>query len=108
MQIASLLTYVVTSVYALEQALPQSGMGATKKSMILSGVQTLIKATAIEAGTLAAMGSNASTNNQISAVSALASDFIDQTVALLNKHKALSTGPVPIGVIASPLKPSAA
>jgi hypothetical protein len=42
----SLLQYVLTSVFALEQALPQGGMGVTKKQIVMNGVTTILKAPA--------------------------------------------------------------
>jgi hypothetical protein len=88
MNIITILQYALTSIFALEQSLPQSGFGSTKKQIILSGVETLTKATALESATLAQAGSNPGTNTAISQISALAGEFVDKTVAALNASKA--------------------
>jgi hypothetical protein len=80
----SLLQYVLTSVFALEQALPQGGMGVTKKQIVMNGVTTILKATSIETAALAAAGSNPGTNNVIASISSAASDFVDATVKAMN------------------------
>jgi hypothetical protein len=87
----SILNYALTSIFALEQAFPQSGLGSTKKSIIMNGVETLVKATAIETATLAAQGSNVGTNTAISTISTAVSQFVDATVAALNKSKVFAT-----------------
>jgi hypothetical protein len=88
MNLSTILGYVITSIFALEQSLPAKGFGTTKKQIIMNGIETLLKATSIETGTLASAGSNTGTNTAISNVSALAGSFIDSTVAALNKSGA--------------------
>ena len=83
----SVLGYVVTSIFALEQAMPQSGLGTTKKQIVLNGVETLLKATTLETATLTGAGSNVATNAVIGEVSKLAGGFIDSTVTELNQAK---------------------
>jgi hypothetical protein len=54
----------------------------------MNGVSTLIKATAIETGLLAASGSNVKTNQTIGAITQAASEFTDSTVTILKGAKA--------------------
>jgi hypothetical protein len=91
MNLPNILNYTLTSIFALEQAIPQSGFGSTKKQIILNGVEALVKATATETAVLAAQGSNVATNTVISGISSAVSQFIDSTVAALNKAKIFAT-----------------
>jgi len=86
--ITTVLQYAFSSIIALEQALPQGGLGATKKEILMNGVSTILKATAIQTGMMAAAGSNVGTNSAIGAIAQAASDFTDQTVKALKAAKA--------------------
>jgi hypothetical protein len=79
-----IFSHVTTWVIALEQALPQSGLGQTKKEIILNGIEVAAKVGGV-VGT--ALG-----QPEISAISI----FIDQTVSKLNASGAFkSAAPVP-------------
>lgn len=71
-RVFGIFSYVITAVVALEQALPQTGLGSTKKAIILNGIDTVAKAGAT-------LGS-ALNQPEVTAISL----FIDSTVAALN------------------------
>jgi len=79
-KIGHVLAYSLTMIVALEQSLPQSGLGQTKKQIALNGIETALKATAATSAAFA--------QQELAQVTGMASTFIDQTVALLNKVKA--------------------
>lgn len=99
-----ILDYAVTSIFSLEKSLPQGGFGPTKKEILLTGVQTLLKATANETGLLAQAGSNVGTNTEINSIVSLTSGFVDATVARLKQSgafKSATPAPALTGAIGS-------
>ena len=81
-KITSIFSYALTMIVALEGALPQAGIGTTKKQIVLNGIETALKATST---VTAAIG-----QPEIAALTTLAGSFIDQTV---NALKAAKAGP---------------
>lgn len=76
-KLGNVLAMALTMAVAIEQALPQAGLGATKKQIVLNSIETGLKATSSAS---AALG-----QSDISLYSGLASAFLDTTIALLNK-----------------------
>lgn len=79
-KVGNILAYSLTMLVAVEQAIPQAGLGATKKQVVLNGIETALKATSAV--------SAAGDQPEIAAMTGLASAFIDETVALLTRAKA--------------------
>lgn len=71
-RIFGVFNYVITAVVALEQALPQSGFGTTKKQIILNSIDVAAKAGVIIGATLS--------QPEIAAIGS----FIDAYVSQLN------------------------
>ena len=76
--ITHVLALCLTMIVAAEQNLPQSGLGGTKKQLVLNGVQAALGA--------ASAVSTATGHNDVAGYTSLASTFIDQTIATLNKN----------------------
>jgi hypothetical protein len=78
MDLSKILSLALTLIIAAEQAIPQSGLGNTKKQIVLNGVQAVLAATSATAKVLG--------KEDVSTITSLASGFIDSTVSLLNKQ----------------------
>lgn len=78
-RIFSIFNYVITAMVALEQALPQTGLGSTKKAIILNSIDTAAKAGAIVGAAMS--------QPEVTAVSS----FIDMTVNALNSSGVFKT-----------------
>ena len=89
--LATVLGYALTSVFALEESIPASGFGSTKKEIAMGGIQALLNAATLETTSLAHLGSNVGTNLTIAQMTSAVSTFIDATVAALNKGKVFAT-----------------
>lgn len=85
--LTTVLGYALSSVFALERSMPAGGLGKTKKEILMNGVETILKATVLETGTLAAGGSNVGTNTAIKTITEAVSGFVDATVDSLKKSK---------------------
>jgi hypothetical protein len=78
-----ILATALTLIVAAEQVFPQSGLGSTKKQIVLNGVQVALQATTVAEQALG--------NTTVAQATSLASTFVDQTVLLLNKAGVFKT-----------------
>lgn len=90
MDISKILGLCLTLMVAVEEAIPQSGMGETKQQIVLNGVNVALSA--------AGAGASALGHTDVQTVTKIATSFIGSTVAILNNsgvwRKANPTGQV--------------
>ena len=91
--IGTVLADALKVAFVLEQAMPQGGLGTTKKQIVLNSVEVGLQAAS---GISSALG-----NQQVSSITGIAGAFLDQTIALLNAAKAAPFG----GNAAAPAPP---
>lgn len=86
---SDVLGYSLSAIFSLESAIPEPGVGTTKKQIVLSGVDAILKASAF--------GMNATGHKNIGTILLATGAFIDSTVCELKKAK--------VGPFAPPVAP---
>lgn len=84
--ITAILQLAITGIVAVENALPQKGVGATKKQIVMAGVEAAAGIGLQVLGGTSLTGS-AEQTAQLNQTMQTASSFIDKTVGLLNQGR---------------------
>lgn len=85
---ADILNYSLLAIFSLESAIPQPGVGATKKEVVLSGVESIVKASST--------GATTTGHADVGAIVTAAGGFINATVAILKAAKIGPFGTPPV------------